>query len=65
MAPTLTIGEVARQASINTSAIRYYERQGVLPEPDRFNGKRRYEPDVLQRLRSSKSRRRPDSRSMT
>lgn len=50
MTPTLTIGDVARQASINASAIRYYERQGVLPEPDRLNGKRRYEPEVLQRL---------------
>ena len=41
---TLAIGEVARRAGISTSAIRYYERARLLPEPERVGGKRRYEP---------------------
>jgi MerR family transcriptional regulator, redox-sensitive transcriptional activator SoxR len=43
----LTIGEVARQAGVATSSIRYYESIGLLPEPDRVSGQRRYGPDVL------------------
>ena len=46
----LAIGEVARRAGISASAIRYYERVGLLPEPGRVGGKRRYEPEVLRRL---------------
>jgi MerR family redox-sensitive transcriptional activator SoxR len=46
----LTIGEVARQAGLNTSAIRYYESVGVLPEPDRESGQRRYTAETIQRL---------------
>ena len=46
----LTIGEVAARAGINTSHIRYYERVGVLPEPERVSGQRRYGADVLRRL---------------
>ena len=32
---TIGIGEVAKRAGVRTSAIRYYESQGVLPEPAR------------------------------
>jgi MerR family transcriptional regulator, redox-sensitive transcriptional activator SoxR len=47
----LTIGEVARYAGIETSAIRYYESVGLLPPPKRINGRnRRYEPSILKRL---------------
>lgn len=46
----LTIGEVARRAGVNTSAIRYYERVGVLPEPARVSGQRRYGPETVRRL---------------
>ena len=38
----LTIGEVAQRVGLNTSAIRYYEAIGVLPEPERQTGQRRY-----------------------
>jgi MerR family transcriptional regulator, redox-sensitive transcriptional activator SoxR len=48
--PELTIGEVARRAGVATSSIRYYERIGLLPEPDREGGQRRYDADVLGRL---------------
>jgi len=47
---TLTIGEIAARAGVNASHIRYYERVGVLPEPDRASGRRRYAEDVLHRL---------------
>ncbi|MDQ4076290.1 MAG: MerR family transcriptional regulator [Chloroflexota bacterium] len=46
----LSIGEVAEQAGVAASTIRYYERIGILPEPERVSGRRRYEPEVLQRL---------------
>lgn len=47
MGDGMTIGEVAERAGINASAIRYYERAGLLPEPGRVGGKRRYGPEVL------------------
>ena len=43
----MRIGEVAERAGIRPSAVRYYERVGLLPEPRRVGGQRRYEPDVL------------------
>ena len=46
----LTIGEVARRAGIRTSALRYYERVGLLPAPERINGRRRYDENVLQQI---------------
>lgn len=48
--PLLSIGEVAARAGLRTSHIRYYERVGVLPLPDRLGGQRRYHPEVLHRL---------------
>ncbi len=46
----LTIGQVAARAGLNTSHIRYYEQVGVLPEPVRVGGRRRYDEEVLNRL---------------
>jgi MerR family redox-sensitive transcriptional activator SoxR len=46
----LTIGEVARRAGVATSSIRYYERIGLLPQPERSHGQRRYDPEVLGKL---------------
>jgi DNA-binding transcriptional MerR regulator len=48
--PELTIGEVALRAGVATSSIRYYERIGLLPEPDRLGGQRRYDAEVLGKL---------------
>ncbi len=48
--PELTIGEVARRAGVATSSIRYYERIGLLPEPDRSGGQRRYDTEMLGKL---------------
>ncbi len=40
----MKIGELARRAGLNPSAIRYYERRGLLAAPYRTSGQRRY-PD--------------------
>jgi MerR family redox-sensitive transcriptional activator SoxR len=48
--PSLTIGQVAARVGLRTSHIRYYESVGVLPEPERHSGQRRYGEDVLHRL---------------
>lgn len=45
-------GEVAQQAGIQPSAIRYYESEGLLPAPERVNGRRKYDARVLQRIRA-------------
>jgi MerR family transcriptional regulator, redox-sensitive transcriptional activator SoxR len=50
MDDTLTIGKLADRFGLNTSAIRYYERVGVLPEPSRESGQRRYGPEAVRRL---------------
>jgi MerR family redox-sensitive transcriptional activator SoxR len=46
----MSISEVARQAGVRPSTLRYYESIGLLPPAARVSGQRRYDPDVLQRL---------------
>src|SRR3954465_2987830 len=46
----LRIGDVANRAGVRTSLIRYYERIGLLPAPERVSGQRRYDAAVLRRL---------------
>lgn len=46
----MRIGEVARRAGVRVSLIRYYEGIGLLPEPERVSGQRRYDDSVLRRL---------------
>ena len=46
----MRIGEIAEQAGVKTSLIRYYEQIGLLPEPERVSGQRRYDATVLRRL---------------
>ena len=46
----LTIGEVSRRSGVKATTVRYYESLGVLPEPERMSGQRRYTVDVLRRL---------------
>ncbi|MGH7749921.1 MAG: MerR family transcriptional regulator, partial [Candidatus Dormibacteria bacterium] len=46
----MTIGEVASRAGIRASAIRYYERSGVLPPAARAGARRQYDEAVLKQL---------------
>ena len=48
--PDLSVGEIARRAGLRASAIRYYERIGLLPPPPRAGGQRRYDASILDRL---------------
>jgi MerR family redox-sensitive transcriptional activator SoxR len=47
----LMIGELARQAGVATSALRYYEKAGLLPAPARASNRRQYDRAVLGRIR--------------
>jgi len=47
----MKIGEVARQAAVGVETIRYYERKGLLAEPQRRpSGYRQYDESVVARL---------------
>jgi len=47
----MTIGELARSVLCSVETVRYYEKSGLLPEPDRrANGYRTYRAEHLQRL---------------
>lgn len=49
--PNMKIGELARRCDVNIDTIRYYERQGLLPAPDRLaSGYRRYRTPDIARL---------------
>jgi MerR family redox-sensitive transcriptional activator SoxR len=50
MATTLTIGELALQADVAATTLRYYERIGLLQSPARVGGQRRYDDSVVARL---------------
>jgi MerR family redox-sensitive transcriptional activator SoxR len=50
MANGLTIGEVAREAGVAATTLRYYEQIGLVPAPARLGGQRRYDGAVLARL---------------
>ena len=46
----MTIGSLARKAGVRPSAVRYYERMGLLPAPLRRSGRRDYDPDAVAQL---------------
>jgi len=46
----LKIGELARNAGLRASAVRYYEKLGIVSAPDRKGNQRRYAGDALNRL---------------
>lgn len=47
----LPIGAVARAAAVNVETIRYYQRRGLLSEPEKpLGGHRRYEPSTVGRV---------------
>ncbi|MCY9657171.1 MerR family transcriptional regulator [Paenibacillus chondroitinus] len=46
----ISIGQLAAKAEINASTLRYYESVGLLPAPERQNGQRRYDEQLLDRI---------------
>lgn len=54
--PTLTIGALAEAAAVNVETIRFYQRKGLLSEPQRPQGSiRRYASATLSRVRFIKA----------
>lgn len=43
---------MAKRAGVRASTLRYYEDACLLAPPERVNGRRRYDPQVLDRLRA-------------
>jgi DNA-binding transcriptional MerR regulator len=53
---SFTIGEAATRAGVSADTVRYYERRGVLPRPQRTAaGYRLYSNDVVDRIRLVKN----------
>ena len=48
---SMSIGQVAQICELAPSAIRYYEKAGLLPKPIRVSRQRRYGAEVIGRLR--------------
>lgn len=49
---TLTIGRLARAASVNTETVRYYQTRKLLPIPNRGSGAfRHYPSNLVERIR--------------
>lgn len=52
MATELTIGKIAKLAGVNLETIRYYQRRGLIAEPDKPHmGYRRYPADIVNHIR--------------
>jgi DNA-binding transcriptional MerR regulator len=49
-AALMPIGELARRTGVATSALRYYERIGLLPPAERSGQRRRYPPSSAERV---------------
>src|SRR4029077_9785943 len=47
---SMTIGELAALSNLKPSAIRFYEKSGLLPVPTRKNGRRVYSSEAAHRL---------------
>ncbi|TAM66801.1 helix-turn-helix domain-containing protein [Mycobacterium sp.] len=50
MAGGRTIGEISRETGVAATTLRYYEQIGLVPEPTRLGGQRRYDDSILSRL---------------
>lgn len=49
---SLRTSDVARRAGVNIETLRFYERNGILPEPPRrASGYREYPPEAVRRVR--------------
>ena len=52
MSERLTIGAVAKAAGVNVETIRFYQRRGLLDEPQKpLGGQRNYDADAVRRVR--------------
>ncbi len=52
MSERFTIGAVAKAAGVNVETIRFYQRRGLLDEPQKpLGGHRNYDPDAVRRVR--------------
>ena len=52
MVTELSIGSLAASAGVNVETIRYYQRRGLLAEPEKpMNGHRRYTESLAKRVR--------------
>jgi DNA-binding transcriptional MerR regulator len=49
-ASNLDIGEVASRSGLTASALRFYERRGLIQSAGRKGLRRTYQPDVMERL---------------
>lgn len=54
----LTIGDLARRFGMQTSALRFYERIGLMPPPERKHGQRRYDSRAVTRIAAIQAARR-------
>lgn len=55
-AKLLTIGALAKASEVNVETIRYYQRRGLLPEPEKpYGGIRRYSSEEVARVHFIKS----------
>ena len=46
----MKIGDLAKRTGLNASAVRYYEKRGLLAAPYRTGGQRRYFDDTVHRV---------------
>jgi hypothetical protein len=60
----MKIGEIARKAGVRASAIRFYERAGVLPPASRQNGQRHFAAEAELQLAELNSPERQGSQSL-
>lgn len=50
MTPTVTIGEMSERTGVAPSALRYYEREGLIHAGRSEGGQRRYSRDIIRRV---------------
>lgn len=49
---TITIGELASRTGVGIETIRFYEKKGLIPDPERsHSGYRQYPEDAVRRIR--------------
>jgi MerR family mercuric resistance operon transcriptional regulator len=48
---SLSIGKLAASSGVGVETVRFYQRRGLLPQPPRDDGIRRYGSDDVRRLR--------------